>query len=70
MSAPAQPLYGSQCSVCGTDVELDTKRCPSCGLTRPAARGAEVLGRRGLWLLGVVLVAVYALVLLIVAAAR
>ena len=39
-------------------------------LTRPAARGSEVLGRRGLWLLGVVLVAVYALVLLIVAAAR
>lgn len=48
----------------------DTKRCPSCGLARPAARGHEVLGRSGLWLLGAMLLGVYAVVLLIVATAR
>jgi hypothetical protein len=70
MSAPAQPLSGPRCTVCGTEVENDTKRCPSCGLARPAARGPEVLGRSGFWVLGVVLLAVYGVVLLIVAAAR
>ena len=34
------------------------------------ARGSQVLGRAGLWMLGGVLLAVYAVVLLIVAAAR
>lgn len=48
----------------------DTKRCPSCGLARPAARGHEVLGRSGLWLLGAMLLGLYAVVLLIVATAR
>ena len=69
MSAPL-PLSGSNCTVCGTEVEIDTKRCPSCGLARPAARGTEVLGRSGLWMLGVALLAVYGVTLLIVAAAR
>ena len=71
MSAPAQPLsLPPQCTVCGTEVESDTKRCPSCGLARPAARGSEVLGRTGFWMLGAALLAVYGVVLLIVAAAR
>jgi len=70
MSAPAAPLPGSQCNVCGTAVEIDSKRCPSCGLARPAARGTQVLGRSGLWVLAVVLLAVYGAVLLIVAAAH
>jgi hypothetical protein len=71
MSAPAQPLsLPPQCTVCGTEVGSDTKRCPSCGLARPAARGSEVLGRSGFWMLGAVLLAVYGVVLLIVAAAR
>jgi hypothetical protein len=70
MSATAQPLSGSHCTVCGVDVETDTRRCPGCGLSLPAARGSQVLGRTGLWMLGGVLLAVYAVVLLIVAAAR
>ena len=48
----------------------DTKRCPSCGLARPAARGSQVLGRSGIWMLAALLLSVYAVVLLIVAAAR
>jgi hypothetical protein len=39
-------------------------------LTRPGARGAGVLGRHGFWFLGAMLLAVYIVVLLIVAAAR
>lgn len=70
MSATAQPLSGSHCSVCGTEVESDTKRCPGCNLSLPAARGSQVLGRTGLWMLGGVMLAVYAVVLIIVAAAR
>lgn len=70
MSAPAEPLPGSHCTVCGAEVETDTKRCPSCGLALPAARGSQVLGRTGLLMLGAVLLAVYGVVLLIVAAAR
>jgi predicted nucleic acid-binding Zn ribbon protein len=69
MSAPL-PLSGSHCTVCGAEVETDTKRCPACGLARPAARGTEVLGRSGLWMLGIALLAVYGVTLLIVAAAR
>jgi predicted nucleic acid-binding Zn ribbon protein len=70
MSATAEPLSGSHCTVCGAEVESDTKRCPSCGLSLPAARGPQVLNRTGLWMLGGVLLAVYAVALLIVAAAR
>ena len=70
MSAPAAPLSNPHCTVCGTEVESGTKRCPSCRTARPGARGAEVIGRSGLWMLGVVLLAVYGVVLLIVAAAR
>ncbi len=61
---------GPHCSVCGTAVAADAARCPSCGLSRPAARGSGVLGRQGLWLLAGMLVVVYVVVLLIVAAAR
>jgi hypothetical protein len=56
--------------VCGTEVAADTEKCPSCGLTRPGARGSSVLGRQGFWFLGAMLLAVYIVVLLIVAAAR
>jgi hypothetical protein len=70
MSSPAEPLPVPQCTVCGTEVETNAARCPSCGLARPAARGSEVLGRSGFWLLGGVLLAVYAVVLVIVAAAH
>jgi hypothetical protein len=72
MSAPAQPLSESEphCTVCGTEVGTDTKRCPECGLARPAARGSQVLGRSGLWLLGGLLLSLYAVVLLIVVVAR
>lgn len=65
-----QPEAAPSCSVCGTLVAADTARCPSCGLARPAARGSGVLGRQGLWLLAALLLAVYLVVLLIVAAAR
>ena len=58
------------CTVCGTTVAPDAARCPSCGLTRPAARGSSVLGRQGLWVLAAMLLAVYVVVLLIVVAAR
>jgi hypothetical protein len=51
-------------------VASDVSRCPSCGLSRPAARGGSVLGRRGIWMIGAVLLGVYLVTLLIVAAAR
>jgi hypothetical protein len=64
------PQATPTCAVCGTPVAVDTPRCPSCGLTRPAARGSRVLGRHGLWLLAAMMLGVYLIVLLIVAAAR
>lgn len=66
----ATPQTAPTCSVCGTVVTPDASRCPSCGLTRPAARGSSVLGRQGLWVLAAILLGVYVVVLLIVAAAR
>ena len=68
MTAAPQP--SPNCSVCGTPVQPDAPRCPACGLSRPAARGSSVLGREGLWMLGGLLLAIYVVVLLIVAAAR
>ncbi len=70
MSSPAQPLSVPQCDVCGTEVAVATKRCPNCGLSLPAARGADVIAFRGLVMLGAILLGIYAVVLLIVAAAR
>jgi hypothetical protein len=70
MSAQPAPLPVPQCTVCGTEVAADSKRCPSCGLALPAARGSQVLGRTGWWMLAGVLLALYGVVLLIVAAAR
>ncbi len=64
------PQAAPHCAVCGTAVAPDASRCPSCGLTRPAARGSSVLGRHGLWLLAAMLAAVYVVVLVVVAAAR
>jgi len=66
----AAPQAAPTCTVCGTVVAADAARCPSCGLTRPAARGSSVLGRHGLWALAAGLLAIYLVVLLIVAAAR
>jgi hypothetical protein len=70
MSSPAEPLANPQCTVCGTEVSIDTARCPSCGLARPAARGSQVLGRSGFWVLGLILLSVYAVVLAIVVSAH
>ena len=58
------------CAVCRTVVAADAARCPVCGLDRPAARGNGVLGRQALWTLAGAVAAVYAIVLVIVAAAR
>ena len=66
----ATPQAAPTCSLCGARVAVDAARCPSCGLSLPAARGGNVLGRHGLWLIAAVLLAVYLVVLLIVAAAR
>jgi hypothetical protein len=66
----ATPQATPHCAVCGAPVTLDAERCPSCGLSRPAATGGSVLGRSGLWLIIAALFAVYVVVLLIVAAAR
>jgi predicted amidophosphoribosyltransferase len=66
----AAPQATPHCAVCGSPVTSDAARCPSCGLSRPAATGSRVLGRRGLWIIAAVLVAVYVVVLLIVAAAK
>jgi hypothetical protein len=60
----------ADCPLCGAHVTAEEERCPSCGLTRPAARGRDVVGRSGLWFLALVFVAIYALVLATVAAAR
>jgi hypothetical protein len=65
-----QPQPETLCEVCGTVVTTGDARCPSCGLSRPAARGADVLGRDGFWMLTILLVGIYVAVLLVVAAAR
>jgi hypothetical protein len=66
----AAPQTSPHCAVCGSPVAADALRCPSCGLSKPAATGPKVLGRRGIWLMLAVLVAVYVVVLVIVAAAK
>jgi predicted amidophosphoribosyltransferase len=66
----AAPQATPHCAVCGAPVSVDAARCPSCGLSRPAAQGGKVLGRHGLWVVGAALLAVYLIVLLIVAAAK
>jgi len=70
MSATAEPLSESHCSVCGADVASNAKRCRECGLSLPTANGADLISHRGLWMLGGVMFALYAVALLIVAAAR
>ncbi len=66
----AAPQTTPHCAVCGAPVAVDAARCPSCGLSRPAAQGGKVLGRQGLWTVAAALLAVYVIVLLIVAAAK
>ncbi len=70
MSADAEPAPTMNCVVCGTAVASDTVRCPACGCARPAATSSNVLTRGGLWMLAGCLVAVYVVVLVVVAAAR
>ena len=70
MTTAPQTGPTAHCAVCGTPVTEDAARCPSCGLSRPGARGSRVLGRHALWLLAAALAVVYLTVLLIVAAAR
>jgi hypothetical protein len=66
----AQELPQPRCAVCGTTVALDTRRCPKCGLARPAARGHKVLARSGFVLIGFALVFAWIAALAVVAAAR
>lgn len=66
----ASPQATPHCAVCGAPVTSDASRCPSCGLSKPAAQGGQVLGRSGLWMIAAALLAVYVVVLLIVATAR
>ncbi len=66
----AQQLPEVRCSVCGTVVVVDTRKCPSCGLARPAARGRSVLARSGFWAVGSVLLVAWIVALAFVAAAR
>ena len=70
MTEPSQSGVATECPLCGTPVRTDEERCPSCGLSRPAARGSSVVGKSGLWFLVLMFVAIYALVLATVAAAR
>jgi hypothetical protein len=70
VTAQPQPEVQAHCELCGGVVALDARKCPACGNSRPAARGRDVLGRDGLWMLAGMLVAVYAVVLAVVAAAR
>ena len=66
----AAPQATPHCAVCGAPVASDAVRCPSCGLSRPAAQGGRVLGRHALWAVAAALLIVYVVVLLIVAAAK
>lgn len=66
----AHELPEAKCGVCGTSVAPDARRCPYCGLVRPAARGRNVLARSGFLVLGALLLIVWAVTLAVVAAAR
>lgn len=66
----AHPIPEPRCAVCGTIVTLDARRCPSCGLSRPAATGRRVLARNGFWALGILLFVVWVAALAVVASAR
>ena len=66
----AQPVPEPRCTVCATPVALDARRCPSCGLSRPAATGHRVLTRGAVWTLAVVLLVVWVVALAVVASAR
>ncbi|MGQ0826121.1 MAG: hypothetical protein ACT4OX_14010 [Actinomycetota bacterium] len=66
----AQPLPEPSCTVCGTIVQFDAARCPSCGLRRPAATGTRVLARSPVWALAAILLVVWVVALLVVASAR
>lgn len=71
MSVPANPVPGADptgaCSLCGAPVPDGAPRCASCGLVR---RSSPVFSRHAIWVLGGVFAAVYAVTVLLVAAAR
>lgn len=74
MSAQAEPvpmLPGDACSLCGAPVAVGATRCPSCGLHQ--AMGPEKpnpFTAASLWALVGLLAVVYAVTLVVVAAAR
>jgi len=65
-----QPAPEATCVVCATPVALDARRCPSCGLARPAARGRGVLARGGFAAVATLLLVVWVVTLVVVATAR
>lgn len=66
----AQPLSEPRCSTCGTVVETNIRRCPSCGLERPTATGSRVLTRSAVWALAALLAVVWVITLAVVAGAK
>lgn len=74
MSVAAEPSPGAPvnaCSLCGAPVAVDSNRCPSCGLHQ--SMGPEKpnpFTAASLWALVGLLVVVYAVTLVVVAAAR
>lgn len=72
MSALPEPAPRAElCPLCGAPVTANDARCPQCNMTldglggRPAA-----FDRRSVWIWAATLVAIYLVVLAIVAAAR
>jgi hypothetical protein len=59
-----------QCPLCATRFPVRDPRCPECGFHMAAAPERFVLDRRGMWMLVLLVAAVYAVTLAIVAAAR
>jgi len=66
----AEPAPEATCVVCTTPVAADARRCPSCGLARPAARGRGVLARGGFAAVAALLLVVWVVTLVVVATAR
>jgi hypothetical protein len=66
----AQPLPQPKCAACGAVVTDGAARCDGCGLRRPTATGPGVLTRSPVLVLAAILLAVWVVVLLVVASAR
>ncbi len=65
---PDEPVR-STCALCGTSHAPDAQRCAECGFHLVAAQ-PNPFASSSLWILAGILVAVYAISLLLVAAAR